>query len=143
MRPENEAMQTVRFGILQTENSPNPRILHKFCNEGCFEPLPPRECFEKFLMLCFLGHGETTNIPLTMLPSFNVKITHKSTGRCAKTPGEQARFGNGPKTVLESMVSNTSEFLALTEFRGVSSVSSSQPIIRVQKQTHRDFRRIH
>ena len=35
--------------------------------------------------------------------------------------------------------SNTelSEFLALTEFRGESSVSSSQPIICVPKRTHR------
>ena len=50
-------------------------------------------------------------------------------------------FGNGPNTVSESTVSNTepSEFLALTEFRGESSVSPSQPFIRVPKRTHRVF----
>ena len=49
--------------------------------------------------------------------------------------------GNGPNTVSESTVSNTelSEFLALTEFRGESSVSSSRPTIRVIKRTHRVF----
>ena len=41
--------------------------------------------------------------------------------------------GNGPNTVSESTASNTelSDFLALTEFRGENSVSSSQPIICV------------
>ena len=34
-------------------------------------------------------------------------------------------------------------FLALTEFRGASSVSSSRPIICVPKRTHRVFRRTH
>ena len=34
-------------------------------------------------------------------------------------------------------------FFALTEFRGENSVSSSQPIICVQKWTHRVFRRTH
>ena len=45
------------------------------------------------------------------------------------------KVGDGPNTVLESTVSITelSEFYALTEFRGESSVSSSQPIICVQK----------
>ena len=53
--------------------------------------------------------------------------------------------GNGPNTVSESTVSNTelSEFLALTEFRGESSVSSSQSFFCVQQQTHRVFRRTH
>ena len=53
-----------------------------------------------------------------------------------------ASLGNGPNTVSESTVSNTelSEFfLALTEFRGENSVSSSQPIICVPKRTHRVF----
>ena len=48
-----------------------------------------------------------------------------------------AYFGNVPNTVSESTVSNTelSEFfLALTEFRGENSVSSSQPIICVQSE---------
>ena len=52
---------------------------------------------------------------------------------------------NEPNTVSGSTVSNTelSEFLGLTEFRGASSVSSSQPIICVPKRTHRVFRRTH
>ena len=57
-----------------------------------------------------------------------------------------ACIGDGPNTVSESTVSNTelSEFcLVLTEFRGENSVSSSQPIICVPKQIHRDFRRTH
>ena len=47
-------------------------------------------------------------------------------------------LGDGPNTVSESTVSNTklSEFLALTEFRGENSVSSSQPIVCVHEQTH-------
>ena len=54
-------------------------------------------------------------------------------------------IGNRPNTVSESTVSNTelSEFFALTEFRGESSVSSSQPIICVPKRTHRVFPRTH
>ena len=48
------------------------------------------------------------------------------------------KIGDGPNTVSESTVSNTelSEFLALAEFRGESSVSSSRPIICVKKGTH-------
>ena len=44
-------------------------------------------------------------------------------------------IGDGPNTVSESTVSNTelSEFFALTELRGESSVSSSQPILCVHK----------
>ena len=46
-----------------------------------------------------------------------------------------------PNTVSESTVSNTelSEFFALSEFWGASSVSSSRPIICVPKRTHRVF----
>ena len=42
---------------------------------------------------------------------------------------------------FQSRVSKTElgEFLALTEFQGESSVSSSQPIICVSKRTHRVF----
>ena len=49
-------------------------------------------------------------------------------------------IGDGPNTVSESTVSNSEvrEFLALTEFRGESSVSSFQPIC-VPKRTHRAF----
>ena len=49
---------------------------------------------------------------------------------------------NGPNTVSESTVSNTelSEFfLALTEIRGVNSVSSFRPTMSVPKRTHRVF----
>ena len=51
------------------------------------------------------------------------------------------RFGNGPNTVSESTVSNTelSEFLALTEFRGENSVSSSQTIIFCAKANSPSF----
>ena len=56
-------------------------------------------------------------------------------------------IGDGPKTVSESMVSTPSSvlLLALTEFRGESSVSPSRPIIFffVPKRTHRVFRRTH
>ena len=38
---------------------------------------------------------------------------------------------------------NSVSFSGLTEFRGASSVSSSQPIICVPKRTHRVFRRTH
>ena len=38
---------------------------------------------------------------------------------------------------------NSVSFLGLTEFRWANSVSSSQPIICVPKQTHRVFRRTH
>ena len=38
---------------------------------------------------------------------------------------------------------NSVSFLGLTEFRGENSVSSSQPIICVQKRTHRVYRRTH
>ena len=38
---------------------------------------------------------------------------------------------------------NSVSFLGLTEFRGGSSVSSSQPFICVQKRTHRVFPRTH
>ena len=61
--------------------------------------------------------------------------------------GNPAIVGNGLNTVSESMVSNTEQFLvsllALTEFRGESSVSSSQPFICVPKRTHPIFRRTH
>ena len=54
-------------------------------------------------------------------------------------------LGNWPNTVSESTVSNTelSEFFGATEFRGANSASSFQPIICVQKRTHRVFRRTH
>ena len=38
---------------------------------------------------------------------------------------------------------NSVSFSGLTEFRGANSVSSSQPIICVEKRTHRVFRRTH
>ena len=38
---------------------------------------------------------------------------------------------------------NSVSFFGLTEFRGANSVSSSRPIICVQKRTHRVFRRTH
>ena len=54
------------------------------------------------------------------------------------------RFGNGPKTLSKSTVSPSSvSFLGLTDFRGQSSVSSFQPVICVQKRTHRVFRSTH
>ena len=48
-------------------------------------------------------------------------------------------FGNGPNTVSESTVSNTElsltvSFLVLTEFRGESSVSPSQPFFECQSE---------
>ena len=50
-------------------------------------------------------------------------------------------IGNGPNTVSEGTVSNTelSDFLALTEFRGQNSVSSSRPLIYVPKRNDRVF----
>ena len=53
------------------------------------------------------------------------------------------KIRNRPNTVSESTASNTElrEFLALTELWAENSVSSSQPVICVQKRTHRVCRR--
>ena len=50
-------------------------------------------------------------------------------------------LGNGANTGSESAVSNAelSDLLALAEFRGEHSVSSSRPIIYVSERTHRVF----
>ena len=65
-------------------------------------------------------------------PIFNAVRVDKGGGQGAERGGF---IGNGPNTVSGTTVSNTelSEFfVALTEFRGESSLSSSQPIICVQ-----------
>ena len=54
-------------------------------------------------------------------------------------------LGSGPSTASGSMVSNTdlSEFVALIELWGESSVSSSQRLVCTSKRTHRVLRRTH
>ena len=73
------------------------------------------------------------------------QVALKPRNHMRKHDAAQVVFRNWPNTVSESTVSNTelSELFALTEIRGESSVSSSQPTICATKRTHRVCRRTH
>ena len=92
-----------------------------------------------------LGVASTRGVGLAIANHSDSKLATSCKSTTSKTLNTAgcSGFGNGPKTFSESTVSNTelSEFFGPPEFRGESSVSSSQPIICLLKRSHRASRR--
>ena len=89
------------------------------------------------------------------LPNFKSEKVFVSQVWVSGFPETRADFGGSPGASGQSetgrirfrrvrfQTPNSVSYLALAEFRGASSVSSSQPIICVQNRTHRAFGRTH